>query len=63
MFSIYLTNDEKSNGKITFGGYDMSYAQKGKEVSWIDTSANLAYWTVNAKEVMLGEDKIFDGHQ
>jgi len=30
MFSIYLSNNEKVPGKITFGGYDVAkYAKRG----------------------------------
>lgn len=27
VFSIYLSNDEKSPGKMTFGGFDLALAQ------------------------------------
>jgi hypothetical protein len=50
VFSIYLSNDESSPGKMTFGGYDMQYAQKGakkEDIAWADQSANEAYWAVN----------------
>ena len=44
MFSIYLTNDQKSPGKITFGGYDTArFAKQGltdKDVFWTDQSRN-----------------------
>ena len=39
MFSIYLSNDEQSPGRMTFGGYDMALAAKGKtqkDVYWVD---------------------------
>ena len=39
IFSIYLSNDGESPGKITFGGYDLSFAQKGhqrdKSIFWV----------------------------
>lgn len=43
VFSIYLSNDEKSPGKMTFGGFNMALAQKGKtekDIFWADQSAN-----------------------
>jgi len=40
MFSIYLSNDDKYPGKITFGGYDVSkFGKKGKtekDITWLD---------------------------
>jgi len=29
MFSFYLTSDEKSKGKMIFGGYDLKWAKEG----------------------------------
>ena len=58
MFSIYLSNDEVSPGKMTFGGYDMNFAKKGaskKDITWADQSANEAYWAVNGKDVQFGD--------
>ena len=43
VFSIYLSNDEKSPGKMTFGGFDMALAQSGKtekDIFWADQSIN-----------------------
>jgi hypothetical protein len=31
VFSIYLSNDAKSPGQMTFGGYDMTLAKEGKK--------------------------------
>ena len=37
MFSIYLSNDGKSPGDVTFGGYDLDkYAKKGAKLIWAD---------------------------
>ena len=37
MFSIYLTNDKKTPGDISFGGYDLEkFAKKGQELAWMD---------------------------
>jgi len=40
MFSLYLSNNEKVPGKITFGGYDLDkFAKKGsaeKDVFWLE---------------------------
>jgi len=51
MFSIYLSNDPKVKGKVTFGGYDLpKFAKKGSQesdVAWFDQSANEQYWAVN----------------
>lgn len=58
-FSIYLSNDGKSPGDITFGGYDLDkFAKKGKEVMWVDQAANEAYWSVNSKDVKMGEKQL-----
>jgi hypothetical protein len=41
VFSIYLSNDAKSQGKMTFGGYDMKLAKEGKkseDVFWFNQS-------------------------
>ena len=58
MFSLYLSNKLDINGKITFGGYDLSkYAKKGSKESdifWMDQSINEAYWAVNSKSVRFG---------
>ena len=44
MFSLYLSNQEKVPGKITFGGYDVEkFGKKGlteKDVFWLDQSRN-----------------------
>ena len=61
MFSIYLTNDQKSPGKITFGGYDTArFAKQGltdKDVFWTDQSRNEQYWASNNKKVSIGDGK------
>jgi hypothetical protein len=61
VFSIYLSNDEVSPGKMTFGGYDLQYAKKGatpKDISWSDQSANEAYWAVNGKDIQFGDQAL-----
>ena len=63
VFSIYLSNDESLPGKMTFGGYDTSFARPNAPISWLDTSANLAYWTVNGQGVSLGNESIFSDFQ
>lgn len=41
MFSIYLSNDQKSPGDISFGGYDLEkYAKKNAPLIWMDLSTN-----------------------
>jgi len=58
LFSIYLSNDTKKKGKITFGGYDVAkYAKKGlgeKDVFGADQAKNENYWAINNKEVSFG---------
>jgi len=50
MFSIYLSNDNKSPGDISFGGYDLEkFAKKDAPLVWMDQSQNEFYWTVNTK--------------
>lgn len=53
MLSVYLSNDPKVKGKISFGGYDLKkYAKKGsteKDVFWADQAPNEHYWAVNNK--------------
>jgi len=52
MFSIYLSNDRKSPGDISFGGYDLEkFAKPGAQILWADQSANEAYWTLNTNTV------------
>jgi hypothetical protein len=66
MFSIYLTNDEVSPGKMTFGGFDLQYAKKGatpKDISWADQSANEAYWAVNGKDIQFGDQPLVKHNQ
>ena len=62
MFSIYLSNDEVSPGKITFGGYDTEkFAKKGltdKDIFWVDQSINEQYWAANNKQVKFGDKDI-----
>lgn len=66
VFSIYLSNDEQSPGKMTFGGFDMSLAQKGKtdkDIFWADQSVNEQYWAVNGKSASFGETPIANYNQ
>lgn len=67
MFSIYLSNDMKVKGKITFGGYDVAkYGKKGlteKDVFWADQARNEQYWAVNNKGVSFGEKTIATNNQ
>lgn len=64
MFSIYLSNDGKSPGDISFGGYDLErYAKKNAEVIWADQSSNEAYWTVNTKNVKFGNKVVASYNQ
>ena len=66
MFSIYLSNDEQSPGKITFGGYDMALAANGKtqkDVYWVDQSANEAYWAANGKNIKFGKTPLVNYSQ
>lgn len=62
MFSIYLSNDPKVKGKVTFGGYDLpKFAKKGaseNDVMWFDQSANEQYWAINQKGVQFGDETI-----
>lgn len=62
MFSIYLSNDFESKGKITFGGYDLDkYAKKGsteKDIFWADQARNEQYWAINNKDVTFGKKKL-----
>lgn len=63
MFSIYLSNDQKSPGDISFGGYDLEkYAKKDAPLIWMDQAANEAYWTVNTKNVGFGGKPISKGN-
>ena len=57
MFSFYLTNDEKSKGKMIFGGYDLKWAKPNsekKDIFWMKQSGNTSYWAVNGDKVQLG---------
>ena len=40
IFSMYLSNETKTKGKVTFGGYNLAkYAKKGakdQDVTWAD---------------------------
>ncbi len=55
VFSIYLSNDEKTPGDISFGGYDLAkYAKKSKDIIWADQSANEAYWALNTLGAKIG---------
>ena len=61
IFSIYLSNDKKTPGDISFGGYDLKkFSKKGlgeKDIFWADQSRNEAYWAVNSKNIQFGENK------
>jgi len=47
-----LSNDAKSPGDITIGGYDLDkFAKKGAKISWADQSANESYWAINTNNV------------
>ena len=66
VFSIYLSNDEKSPGKMTFGGYDLALAQSGKtekDIFWADQSINEQYWSVNGKSAKLGNTVLANYNQ
>jgi len=64
MFSIYLSNDAKSPGDISFGGYDLTkFAKKDKQVVWGDQSANEAYWALNTKDAKFGKESLSDHNQ
>jgi len=67
MFSIYLSNEDKSPGKITFGGFDVEkYGKKGlkdKDVSWLDQSRNEQYWAANNNQVKFGDKSITKDNQ
>jgi len=55
VFSIYLSNDAKSPGDISFGGYDLDkFAKKGKNIVWADQSSNEAYWALNTANAKFG---------
>lgn len=64
MFSIYLSNDEKSPGDISFGGYDLDkYAKKGKNITWADQSSNEAYWALNTLGSKFGKTILANNNQ
>ena len=64
VFSIYLSNDGKSPGDISFGGYDLEkYAKKGKNLIWVDQAANEAYWAVNTLNTKFGETPLASYNQ
>ena len=68
LFSIYLSNDPKVKGKITFGGYDLKSFAKGpkpqdSDVSWLAQAPNLNYWATNCKSVKFGDTTITSNHQ
>ena len=64
VFSIYLSNDSKSPGDISFGGYDLDkFAKKGKNLLWVDQSANEAYWAVNTKSASFGDSNLAQYNQ
>jgi hypothetical protein len=56
IFSIYLSNDKKSPGDISFGGYDLEkFAKKDKKIIWADQSSNEAYWSLNTVNAKVGD--------
>ena len=67
MFSLYLSNNEKTPGKITFGGYDVAKfgkkSLKDTDVFWADQSRNEQYWAVNSKAVKLGNETLTENNQ
>jgi len=63
MFSFYLSNDKKSNGKIIFGGYDLKWAKpdaKKEDIFWLKQSGNTNYWSVNGNKVQVGKYTVSD---
>jgi len=59
-----LSNDSKSPGDISFGGYDLDkFAKKGKNLLWVDQSANEAYWAVNTKSASFGDSNLAQYNQ
>lgn len=66
IFSIYLSNNLKEKGQITFGGYDLKkLAKKGatdKDILWVDQSRNEEYWASNLKGVKFGDDDLSQGY-
>ena len=59
MFSIYLSNDESVPGKMIFGGYDLAqFAKQGakdSDIFWADQAKNDQYWTLDSKNVQIGD--------
>lgn len=60
IFSIFLTNKDGTNGKITFGGYDVEkFAQPGKtekDVFWASMAHAATYfWVMNMGEIGFGD--------
>lgn len=56
VFSIFLTNKDGTNGKITFGGYDVEkFAAPGKtekDVFWASMAHAATYfWVMNMGEI------------
>lgn len=51
---------------MTFGGYDMSLAAKGKtkeDIYWVDQSANEAYWAANGQNIAFGKTQLANYNQ
>ena len=49
MFSIYLSNDFRSPGDISFGGYDLyRFGKASKKLSWHDLGQNTYFWSVTS---------------
>lgn len=64
MFSIYLSNDGKSPGDISFGGYDLKrFAKTGHVVHWMGLASNTFYWDINSAKVTFNNVKISDTQQ
>lgn len=64
VFSIYLSNDGKTPGDISFGGYDLDkFAKKGANIIWADQSANEAYWAVNTANASFGKTVLAEKNQ
>ena len=63
VFSFYLSNDVKEQGKMLFGGIDVEqYGKKGltnQDIFWSPQGSNTAYWTVDSSRITFGtQDKV-----
>ncbi|KAI6068373.1 Pepsin A-like protein [Aix galericulata] len=55
LFSVYLSNDDKSGSFVLFGGIDPAYTTNG--ISWIPLSAE-TYWQITMERVFVGEKAV-----